>query len=526
MSITIGDAIIWLRGDDKKLDGDLQGAETKTKGVLARISSSFKESMNFAVGQVMAQGLDMLSRGIENTTKEVIELGQTYAQQVEDMSRLSGATVEDASRIIQVADDMRLSYSGVSTALKMYARQAAESGEAADMSIETLARLSDQYLSLAPGVERTNFLLENFGRSGAEMGKLMEQGGDGIRSMAAAVDDSLVMTQEGIDAAEEYRLAMDEWGDATMGVKLELAQALLPVLKDMVVIAKESLIPALKALIDGFVSLPEPARVTIIAIGALIVALVKLGPLLLAIAGLASMLGGGGAAAGAAGAAAGGGGILAGLGAALAAVSAPVWLLVAAIAALIAVVVLFGKDAINTVAMIGKIWMAAWQRMWYEVNAFGQKLSGWVKTLAANVRTWFGSVGKGIVEGIRKGISDGWEGLKTWISSNLNSLLDWVKAKLGISSPSLVFAAQVGAPMAQGIGMGFEEALKSQVQATINASVNGMAASSGAAMQNVNVGTLVVDSRLSQRERDYWDERSARISERSTLKWLRKGSIA
>ncbi len=222
--------------------------------------------------------------------------------------------MEDASRIIQVADDMRLSYEQVSTAMKMYARQAAESGEAADMSIETLARLSDQYLALAPGVERTNFLLENFGRSGADMGKLMEQGGDGIRSMAGAVDESLVMTEEGIQAAEDYRLAMDEWNDSMDGIKLQFAQALLPALSDFASFAQEILIPAMREIVGWFVALPEPARNTVIAVGGLFLALVKLGPMLLAISGFVSMLGGGGAAAGAAGAAAGGGGLLAALG--------------------------------------------------------------------------------------------------------------------------------------------------------------------------------------------------------------------
>lgn len=65
------------------------------------------------------------------------------------------------------------------------------------------------------------------------------------------------------------------------------------------------------------------------------------------------------------------------------------------------------------------------------------------------------SVGKGIVGGIWNGIQSGWEWLESNISASMDSLLQWVKDKLGISSPSRVFAESVGLPMAQGIEKGF-----------------------------------------------------------------------
>lgn len=523
MAITVGDAILWLRGNDSKLDGDLKKTEAKTQGVLSRISAQFKESMNFAIGQVMERGLNQLAAGIENMASEIIDLGQTYAQQVEDMARLSGASVEDASRIIQISDDMRLSYDQVSTALKMYARQAAESGEASDMSIETLARLSDQYLSLAPGVERANFLLENFGRSGADMGKLMEQGGAGIREMAAAVDESLVMTQEGIDAAEEYRLAMDDWNDALDGVKLELAKTLLPVLKDFALFAKDTLIPIIKDVVNWFSGLPAPARNTLIAVGGLIVALVKLGPAFMGIAGIISLLGGGGGAA--AGAAAGGGllgwltGALGGLagfitGTVIPALGtffvalgtfflSPVGLLILAIGALAAVIYIFWDDAWKTIQNIAEMWpkilKAAWDRIIFEVKKWITNFLTQIKTLAKlSAKEWL-EAGKAIPRALWNGIQAEWEWLKTQLKNAIDSLIKAFDLKLEIKSPSKVFKWR-GEMMAQGIGLGFTQTMADQVRQDVMAGVRALIPGMGSD-NRVSVGTVEMHSTLTMTER-------------------------
>ncbi len=523
MAITVGDAILWLRGNDSKLDGDLKKTEAKTQGVLSRISAQFKESMNFAIGQVMERGLNQLAAGIENMASEIIDLGQTYAQQVEDMARLSGASVEDASRIIQISDDMRLSYDQVSTALKMYARQAAESGEASDMSIETLARLSDQYLSLAPGVERANFLLENFGRSGADMGKLMEQGGAGIREMAAAVDESLVMTQEGIDAAEEYRLAMDDWNDAIMGVKITLFNELRPYLLDFTEWLKTDGIKYIKDFIEWFTNLPEPVKATIFALGGLLFLLVKLGPAFMGIAGIIRLLGGGGGAA--AGAAAGGGllgwltGALGGLagfitGTVIPALGtffvalgtfflSPVGLLILAIGALAAVIYIFWDDAWKTIQNIAEMWpkilKAAWDRIIFEVKKWITNFLTQIKTLAKlSAKEWL-EAGKAIPRALWNGIQAEWEWLKTQLKNAIDSLIKAFDLKLEIKSPSKVFKWR-GEMMAQGIGLGFTQTMADQVRQDVMAGVRALIPGMGSD-NRVSVGTVEMHSTLTMTER-------------------------
>jgi len=139
-----------------------------------------------------------------------------YAEQVKNMSRSLGASAEETSRLIQVADDVRISYDSLNVAMKMAQK------DGITPNIEGLAKLSDQYLSLAPGVERTKFLLDKFGKSGLEMGKLMEKGGDGIRKASKAVSENLIMTEKGIEKSDKYQAKLDDLSDSWTGLSVAL----------------------------------------------------------------------------------------------------------------------------------------------------------------------------------------------------------------------------------------------------------------------------------------------------------------
>lgn len=547
MPITIGDAILWIRGRSDKLKGDLDQSEGQVKGWANRIKSTIGESMNYAVGQIMSQGINQLANGIENMARETINLGMTYARQVEDMARLSGASVEDASRIIQVADDMRLSYEDVSNALKMYAKTQADAGVAAQMSIDELARLSDQYLSLAPGVDRANFLLDNFGKSGLEMGKLMEQGGEGIRSMAEAVDESLIMDQEAIDQQRELEVAFDDLNDAMFGVKLQFAGLLAPYLVEFADWLRNEGIPALKGFVEWFQKLPAPVQGAIFAVGGIIVALAQFGPAIMGISGILQLLVGGAAGKGAAGAA--GGGLLGKLGTgaaaagtaiktalmgALTAVAAAlgtsvgmVLALVGAVGVLIAVIIKFGPEATkNFISLAGQwvqILVAAFNRIIFE---FRKWLNNWIaaiRALPGMMRTIWNNVGKSIVDGIWAGLQGAWASLKAKIEALVGELPIWVQDALGAHSPALKLMP-AGRFMAEGIGVGFNEAIKGEVMHTVVAGAGALASGANRSVQ-IGVGHVEYHGRWSQSEMAFFDRRQERIAESTLLMALEAGEL-
>jgi hypothetical protein len=176
-------------------------------------------------------------RSMYQTVLDVVRVGQqvwqatgqefvNYAEQVKNLSRNIGVTAEDASRLIQVADDVRISYESIGTATKIAQKQGI------DVSIEGLKKLAAQYKSLPAGIERSQFLLKTFGKSGLEMGKLMEKGADGIDQMSKAVEGNLVLTKEAIQISDDYQASVDTLGDAWKGFLMGPAQGVVKWLGD------------------------------------------------------------------------------------------------------------------------------------------------------------------------------------------------------------------------------------------------------------------------------------------------------
>lgn len=169
-----------------------------------------------AVGTAAYKAADYIADSVASTVE--------YGKAVRDMARITGDSVEETSRLIQVSDDLVISQQELEAAM----RGAVQKG--VDTSIDGLARLSDEYLKLDEGLERSEFLVDNFGQTGLNMGAMMEKGGAGIRAMADSIDDSLIMTDEAIQASRDYEIAMDNLGDSFQGLSYTIGNKAIPVL--------------------------------------------------------------------------------------------------------------------------------------------------------------------------------------------------------------------------------------------------------------------------------------------------------
>jgi hypothetical protein len=159
------------------------------------------------------------------------ETGKKYidnAIKVGDMARALGTTTEEASRLKEMADDVGISVDTLTTSFKLAQKDGFQP------SIEGLAEMSDEYLALQPGVERTQFLLDRFGRSGEEMGKLMDKGSEAIRQNAAAIEDSMIVTQKAYDQAREYQIGVDSLSDSWDAFTYQVAPPLVSAMNSIV----------------------------------------------------------------------------------------------------------------------------------------------------------------------------------------------------------------------------------------------------------------------------------------------------
>jgi hypothetical protein len=185
------------------------------------VKLSFTE-LNSAIS-LAERGFQVAQQFIEQTAGVTLE----YANQVRQLKTAIGSTPEEASKLIQVADDMGVSFGTLTQSLEGAIRKGVKP------TISGIAELSDKYLALQPGVERTKFLMDNFGRSGADMARLMELGSKAIDEMGESLEGTArVMDEEALQAADEYRLALDELGDAAEDVKIKVGRGLIPSLTE------------------------------------------------------------------------------------------------------------------------------------------------------------------------------------------------------------------------------------------------------------------------------------------------------
>lgn len=167
-------------------------------------------------------GLVAVGVAIRGVLKDHIE----YANSVRQLSALSGENTEETSRFIQVLDDYKISTDDALAATRALTKE----GHAP--SIETLAMLSDEYLSLNTVEEKNAFILKNLGRGGAAWTEVLQKGSKALREQGAAIDKNLILTQKMVDEAREAEVATDGWNDTIGALKTQFAVGLLPALTD------------------------------------------------------------------------------------------------------------------------------------------------------------------------------------------------------------------------------------------------------------------------------------------------------
>ena len=221
--------IVEGKGNIAAVGKELDTVADKSKGVNSgqkSLAAIFKSSWT-EINSMLQVGAKAF-RAVKFVADETVGTFVKYAEQVRNISLVTGESTEEVSRLLQVTDDYKINAEKLTLVMKKMA------SEGFAFTTDALADLSDEYLKLEPGVERQIFLTEKFGREGAAFAEIMLKGGDAIRSQADAVAENLILTQQAIDDAREYELAVDGLNDAMEGLKVQIGQGLVPPLTDLI----------------------------------------------------------------------------------------------------------------------------------------------------------------------------------------------------------------------------------------------------------------------------------------------------
>jgi hypothetical protein len=181
-----------------------------------RAVGSFTE-LNSAISLVR-QGLEVAQKAYSATAGKTLE----YANQVRSLSMISGESAENTSRFIQVLDDYKIGADDALTAT----RALTKNGLAPN--IDTLAKLSDEYLKLNSTEEKNAFVMKNLGRSGLQWIEVLNKGSTALRQQGDAVSAGLILNQKQLDQARELEIAQDVLAESWEKVALAIGNAAIP----------------------------------------------------------------------------------------------------------------------------------------------------------------------------------------------------------------------------------------------------------------------------------------------------------
>lgn len=117
------------------------------------------------------------------------------------------------------------------------------------------------------GVDQTQVAMKLFGRSVQEVQVLAQLNAKAIEDARQAAEDlNLTITAEGVKAAEDYRVAMDNVGDVLQGLKKSIGEAVMPMFSEMATQLASfgpTLIEGTRYAVDVFVEVWQSFRETV-----------------------------------------------------------------------------------------------------------------------------------------------------------------------------------------------------------------------------------------------------------------------
>ncbi len=146
-----------------------------------------------------------------------------------------------------------------------------------------------------------------------------------------------------------------------------------------------------------------------------------------------------------------------------------------------------GSEAANAVRDALKEAWNAIKEAWDGATEFFKGIYEDIVGVFKDIWKDFKDIGKDIVDGIKDGVLGAWESFTTFMSNKISGIINSVKEKLGIHSPSKVFAG-IGENMALGLAEGWDDeysGIKRQIErgmdfGTVNVGLNATRPSYGA----------------------------------------------
>lgn len=207
-----------LRGQMKKTGQTADQTKKEFGSFASQLDDAVQSVTGFSLAQVtLAGGLGLVASQVKSAIGDY----SAYVEQVDKLTMSTGMSAEEMSRLAQVADDFRVDINSLEGALGM----ALKNGF--NPTTENLASLADELRGISDPTQKAERLTEIFGRQWEAVIPLLDRGGQAIREASAGISDSLIVTEDAIEANRSFQKSLDDLQDTWTGIKNEFAKGLL-----------------------------------------------------------------------------------------------------------------------------------------------------------------------------------------------------------------------------------------------------------------------------------------------------------
>ena len=284
-------------GNDKTASKAIEEVGSKVEGLskkadsVSKLTGSFdklKGSAGAITGALVGGGLIAT---LQSTTSDFTDLvGQVTAVQ-----RVSGGTIEDASRL---RTEFQLSGVDAETGAKSMEKLSVNLATAAKSSTATAAmtkelgfaftdahgkvlpmndlmpELADKFASMPNGAEKTALAVQLFGKAGVAMVPMLNKGSEGLKDMAKKSDEfGLTLNASAVPAMKAQKETSEENAAAMEGLKATIGQSLMPIITTLVTWIAQHVIPVIVSASKWIQDHAQVVKIAAIAIAGLVVAL-------------------------------------------------------------------------------------------------------------------------------------------------------------------------------------------------------------------------------------------------------------
>jgi hypothetical protein len=245
VTVTVDDQASGSLDDIAEGLGGVEGAMGRLPGLAGQLSGaigSLGGGLSAATAGVAA-GVTAIGASIASSISDFQELGVAVGEFVTK----TGASFEDASRLIEVAGDLEVPVAALEKAIAKMNVAADKTPAAFDAIGASIAKNSDgtintteTYLNVVralQGIEdtsqRTRAATAIFGGGWLKMAGMVGTSADELRERIAGVDDAMVFDESKVAKAEGLRDAFDAIGDSVTALKLKVAEDLAPAIADL-----------------------------------------------------------------------------------------------------------------------------------------------------------------------------------------------------------------------------------------------------------------------------------------------------